>query len=111
MILALAGGVGGAKLAAGLQAALKAPAELLTVVNTGDDFEHLGLCISPDLDTVTYTLSGRANPETGVGGSRERPGTSSTRSPRSAAKTGSASATATSPPTSSAPAACRPGRP
>ena len=67
MILALAGGVGGAKLAAGLQAALEAPAELLTVVNTGDDFEHLGLRISPDLDTVTYTLSGRANPETGWG--------------------------------------------
>ena len=68
MILALAGGVGGAKLAAGLQAALDAPAaDLLTVVNTGDDFEHLGLHISPDLDTVTYTLSGRANPETGWG--------------------------------------------
>ena len=67
MILALAGGVGGAKLAAGLQAALDAPDELLTVVNTGDDFEHLGLSICPDLDTVTYTLSGRANPETGWG--------------------------------------------
>ena len=67
MILALAGGVGGAKLAAGLQTALDTPADLLTVVNTGDDFEHLGLHISPDLDTVTYTLSGRANPETGWG--------------------------------------------
>ena len=67
MILALAGGVGGAKLAAGLQAALGRPEELLTVVNTGDDFEHLGLHICPDLDTVTYTLSGRANPETGWG--------------------------------------------
>ena len=67
MILALAGGVGGAKLAAGLQAALDAPGDLLTVVNTGDDFEHLGLHVSPDLDTVTYTLSGRANPETGWG--------------------------------------------
>ena len=67
MILALAGGVGGAKLAAGLQAALDSPAELLTVVNTGDDFEHLGLSICPDLDTVMYTLSGRANPETGWG--------------------------------------------
>ena len=67
MILALAGGVGGAKLAAGLQAALDSPADLLTVVNTGDDFEHLGLSICPDLDTVTYTLSGRANPETGWG--------------------------------------------
>ena len=67
MILALAGGVGGAKLAAGLQAALDTPADLLTVVNTGDDFEHLELSISPDLDTVMYTLSGRANPETGWG--------------------------------------------
>ncbi len=67
MILALAGGVGGAKLAAGLQAALDTPADLLTVVNTGDDFEHLGLSICPDLDTVMYTLSGRANPETGWG--------------------------------------------
>ena len=67
MILALAGGVGGAKLAAGLQAALDRPEDLLTVVNTGDDFEHLGLSICPDLDTVMYTLSGRANPETGWG--------------------------------------------
>ena len=67
MILALAGGVGGAKLARGLQNRLDDAGELLTVVNTGDDFEHLGLAISPDLDTVMYTLSGRANPETGWG--------------------------------------------
>ena len=67
MILALAGGVGGAKLAAGLEVALDSPEDLLTVVNTGDDFEHLGLSICPDLDTVMYTLSGRANPETGWG--------------------------------------------
>ena len=67
MILALAGGVGGAKLAAGLEAALDAPDDLLTVVNTGDDFEHLGLSICPDLDTVMYTLAGRANPGTGWG--------------------------------------------
>ena len=71
MILALAGGVGGAKLAAGLQAAVEPPDDLLTVVNTGDDFEHLGLCICPDLDTVMYTLCGRANPETGWGLARE----------------------------------------
>jgi LPPG:FO 2-phospho-L-lactate transferase len=65
-VLALAGGVGGAKLALGLSAVL--PAEALTVaVNTADDFEHLGLSISPDLDTVMYTLSGLANPETGWG--------------------------------------------
>ena len=65
-VLALAGGVGGAKLAFGLSAVL--PAEALTVaVNTADDFEHLGLSISPDLDTVVYTLAGVANPETGWG--------------------------------------------
>jgi LPPG:FO 2-phospho-L-lactate transferase len=65
-IVALAGGVGGAKLAQGLAQIL--PSEDLTViVNTGDDFEHLGLYISPDLDTVCYTLAGLANPETGWG--------------------------------------------
>lgn len=57
MILALAGGVGGAKLAKGL-ADFLAPEELTVVVNTGDDFVHLGLNISPDLDTVMYTLAG-----------------------------------------------------
>src|SRR6185369_17059738 len=65
-ILALAGGVGGAKLALGLAGVL--PAELLTVaVNTADDFEHLGLNICPDLDTVMFTLAGAATPETGWG--------------------------------------------
>ncbi|HUE98188.1 MAG TPA: 2-phospho-L-lactate transferase [Anaerolineales bacterium] len=65
-IVALAGGVGGAKLAHGLAQIL--PAEDLTViVNTGDDFEHYGLYICPDLDTVCYTLAGLANPETGWG--------------------------------------------
>ena len=66
MILALAGGVGGAKLANGLTTRLDAD-ELLVVVNTGDDFEHFGLPISPDLDTVTYTLAGVNNPDTGWG--------------------------------------------
>jgi len=66
VILALAGGVGGAKLAAGLARALP-PGELVIAVNTGDDFEHLGLHVSPDLDTVMYTLAGLANPETGWG--------------------------------------------
>jgi LPPG:FO 2-phospho-L-lactate transferase len=65
-ITALAGGVGGAKLAAGLQDQL-APADLTVIVNTGDDFTHLGLRICPDLDTVCYTLAGIANPETGWG--------------------------------------------
>ncbi len=65
-IVALAGGVGGAKLADGL--AQIVPSEDLTIiVNTGDDFEHLGLNISPDLDTVCYTLAGLANTQTGWG--------------------------------------------
>jgi LPPG:FO 2-phospho-L-lactate transferase len=66
MIVALAGGVGGAKLALGLSRILS-PADLSVVVNTGDDFEHLGLHVSPDIDTVTYTLAGIANPEQGWG--------------------------------------------
>ena len=66
MHVALAGGVGGAKLAQGL-ARILPPEDLLIVVNTGDDFTHLGMRICPDLDTVTYTLAGIANPETGWG--------------------------------------------
>ena len=66
MILALAGGVGGAKLANGLTTLLDVD-DLLVVVNTGDDFEHFGLPISPDLDTVLYTLAGVNNPDTGWG--------------------------------------------
>ena len=65
-VVALAGGVGGAKLAHGL-AQILPPEDLTVVVNTGDDFEHLGLHVSPDLDTVLYTLAGLANPETGWG--------------------------------------------
>lgn len=64
-VLALCGGVGGAKLAFGLQQAL-GPA-LTVMVNTGDDFTHLGLAISPDIDTVLYTLSGLADPVRGWG--------------------------------------------
>jgi len=65
-ITALAGGTGGAKLVDGLTTLL-GPDMLTLVVNTGDDFEHLGLAISPDLDTVTYTLAGLANPQSGWG--------------------------------------------
>lgn len=64
--LALAGGVGGARLAAGLQAALP-DGDLTVVVNTADDFDLWGMRICPDLDTVMYTLAGLANPETGWG--------------------------------------------
>ena len=65
-IVALAGGVGGAKLAHGLAQVLP-PKDLTVIVNTGDDFEHYGLYICPDLDTVCYTLAGLANPDTGWG--------------------------------------------
>lgn len=65
-VVALAGGVGGAKLAHGLSMVLP-PENLTIIVNTGDDFTHLGLQISPDVDTVMYTLAGMANPDTGWG--------------------------------------------
>ena len=64
--LAITGGVGGAKLALGLSHIL-GPSELSFLVNTGDDFEHLGLHVSPDIDTLMYTLSGLSNPDTGWG--------------------------------------------
>ncbi|MEE8568088.1 MAG: 2-phospho-L-lactate transferase [Anaerolineales bacterium] len=65
-VVALTGGVGGAKLVSGLAGVL--PDDQLTViVNTGDDFEHLGLVICPDLDSVIYALAGLANPHTGWG--------------------------------------------
>lgn len=65
-IVALAGGVGGAKLADGL-AGILPPGELTVIVNIGDDFEHFGLKICPDVDTVCYNLAGLHNPETGWG--------------------------------------------
>ena len=68
--LALAGGVGGAKLALGLSKILP-PSELSIVVNTGDDEEFHGMHVSPDVDTVMYTLAGLSNPETGWGISGE----------------------------------------
>lgn len=65
-VLALSGGVGGAKLALGLSRVL-APEQLTIVCNTADDFEHLGFPICPDLDTVMYTLAGVNNTELGWG--------------------------------------------
>lgn len=65
-VVCLAGGVGGAKLAAGL-AQLVPPTDLTIIGNTGDDFHHLGLLVCPDLDTVMYTLADVANVETGWG--------------------------------------------
>jgi LPPG:FO 2-phospho-L-lactate transferase len=69
-VTALAGGVGGAKLADGLARCLP-PENLTVIVNTGDDFEHLGLYICPDLDTVCYTLAGLGNPISGWGRANE----------------------------------------
>ncbi len=65
-VLALSGGIGGAKLALGLTHAM-APERLMIAANPGDDFEHLGLTICPDLDTLTYTLSGLSDREKGWG--------------------------------------------
>jgi len=65
-VIALSGGVGGAKLALGLSRVLP-PGALTIVANTGDDFEHLGLSISPDIDALLYTLAGLDNPATGWG--------------------------------------------
>jgi LPPG:FO 2-phospho-L-lactate transferase len=65
-VLALSGGIGGAKLALGLHRVLP-PGSLTVIANTGDDFEHLGLSISPDIDTLLYTLAGLDNPELGWG--------------------------------------------
>ncbi len=62
----LSGGVGGARLAEGLHRALP-PGHLSVLTNTGDDFELLGLRVCPDLDTVLYTLAGRADPDRGWG--------------------------------------------
>lgn len=65
-VVALSGGVGGAKLVQGLSLVL-APEELTVVVNTGDDFQHLGLHISPDIDSVVYALSGLSDAARGWG--------------------------------------------
>jgi LPPG:FO 2-phospho-L-lactate transferase len=66
MIVALAGGVGAARMLQGLVSVID-PASIVAVVNTGDDSRFHGLHVSPDLDTVTYTLAGMINPETGWG--------------------------------------------
>jgi len=66
LVLALSGGVGGAKLALGLSQVVAAE-DLIVVANTGDDFEHLGLSISPDIDTLTYALAGLDNQVLGWG--------------------------------------------
>ena len=65
-VVALSGGIGGAKLALGLYRVLP-PGALTVIANTGDDFEHLHLSISPDIDTLLYTLAGIDNPQLGWG--------------------------------------------
>lgn len=65
-VVVLTGGVGGAKLVLGLSRAMP-PGQITAIVNTGDDFQHLGLHISPDLDTLLYTLAGKANAAQGWG--------------------------------------------
>jgi len=66
LVVALSGGIGGAKLALGLSRIID-PVDLVVIANTGDDFEHLGLSISPDLDTLMYTLAGLDDPQRGWG--------------------------------------------
>jgi LPPG:FO 2-phospho-L-lactate transferase len=66
LVVALSGGIGGAKLVLGLSRVMPS-ADLLVVANTGDDFEHLGLAISPDLDTLMYVLAGLDDPQRGWG--------------------------------------------
>jgi LPPG:FO 2-phospho-L-lactate transferase len=70
-IVALAGGVGGAKLAHGFSKILKTD-EFSVIVNTGDDFSHFGLTICPDIDTVCYTIAEKSNPLTGWGREHEK---------------------------------------
>lgn len=65
-VVVLTGGVGGAKLVLGLTQVMP-PEDITAIVNTGDDFSHLGLWVSPDLDTLLYTLAGKANPTLGWG--------------------------------------------
>ncbi len=71
MLVALAGGVGAARLLAGMVRVVD-PTEITVVVNTGDDMSLHGLHVSPDIDTVVYTLAGLSNPETGWGLDGER---------------------------------------
>lgn len=65
-VVVLTGGVGGAKLVLGLMQVVP-PTSITAIVNTGDDFRHLGLAVSPDLDTLLYTLAGKSNQELGWG--------------------------------------------
>ena len=103
--MALSGGVGGAKLVVGLAEKIE-PGRLLVVANGGDDFEHLGLTICPDADTLLYAGAGLDNPQTGWG-RRDETWTFMRRAGRSGRDLpGFSSATAISPCTSCAASAC-----
>ena len=105
MIVTLAGGVGAARILAGLVQVVD-PADVTAVVNVGDDIVLHGLHISPDLDTITYTLAGAIDPETGLGPQRrDLAGHGALLERYGGRRPGSTSATATSPPTSTAPSA------
>ena len=113
MITVLAGGVGAARFLAGL-VQVRPAAEITAIVNVGDDVVLHGLHISPDLDTVTYTLAGAIDPETGLGPRRRDVAApwrrcSARVSGRRRRPRGSTSATATSAPTSTAPTASAEG--
>ena len=110
MITVLAGGVGAARFLRGLVEVVP-PAEVTAIVNTGDDVVLHGLHVSPDLDTVTYTLAGAINPETGWGLARRDVAGDGRRSSATAASAGSASATGTSARTCTARSAWREGAP
>ena len=109
MLVALCGGVGAARMLSGLVRVVP-PEEIVAVVNVGDDMVLHGLYISPDLDTVTYTLAGMDNREHGMGRGRGELDRHGRAGAAWAVRTGSAWATATWPPTCSGRAACTPGR-
>ena len=94
MLVALCGGVGAARMLSGLVRVVP-PADITAIVNVGDDMVLHGLHISPDLDTVTYTLAGMDNRDTGWGVAGESWAVMDELAPTRAARTGSASATAT----------------
>ena len=110
LVVALSGGVGGAKLALGLSRVVP-PGRLMVVANTGDDFEHLGLAVSPDLDTLLYTLAGARQSGDRLGPARRDLELHGGARGAWAARPGFASATAISRPMSSARGASRRARP
>ena len=110
VLVALCGGVGAARMLSGLVRVVPGD-EITAIVNVGDDMVLHGLSISPDLDTVTYTLAGMDNRETGWGVAGESWAVMDELAPAAAARTGSGWATGTWPPTCSAPGRLAAGEP